>query len=235
MTVFTQPRLTNRLLRRVTRSERNIILGRCETVELAVGAIVAESGRPFQHVYFPLDALISAVSAVERHPPLEVIMVGNEGMLGATLALGVNSAMLDAHVRNPGATLRLTAASFRDALANGPSLVRTVHRYLYFQKTQMAQNIMCNRFHELAPRLARWLLMTHDRLNSDRFFLIHKTLAELLGIRRSGVTIAAGHLQEMGFIHYTRGSITILDRSGLEQLACECYRISRGQYQRLFN
>lgn len=228
------PPLTNRLLQRVTRAERNLILSRCETVELATGDVVSEAGRPFRHVYFPLNALITAVSTVENHPPLEIAMIGNEGMLGSTLALGLSNAVLDAYVRGPGTALRLSATLFREGLIGWPGLQRTINRYLYVLMAQMAQSTVCNRFHELDARLARWLLMTHDRAQSDHFFLTHKSLAELLGMRRSGVTIAAGQLQDKRFIHYTRGHITILDRAGLELQTCECYRNDKVDYDRLF-
>lgn len=234
MPVLTTPRLTNRLLQRVPREERNHILNRAETVELATGFVVCEAGRPIQQVYFPLDALISAVSTVSHHPPLEVAMIGSEGMIGSTVVLGVHSAVLDAYVRAPGTALRMSTTHFRDALDRGPGLQKTLLRYLYIQMSQMARGTLCNRFHELDARLARWLLMTHDRLQGDDFFLIHKALAELLGMRRSGVTIAAGNLQAKGYIRYARGHITILDRPGLQRLACECYRAGQHDYDRLF-
>lgn len=234
MPALASPRLTNRLLQRVTRAERNSIINHCEAVELGSGDVVSEAGRPFRHVYFPLNALITAVSKVANHPPLEMAMIGNEGMLGSTLALGLNSAVLDAYVRGPGSALRLSAAHFREALPGWPGLQRTINRYLYVLMAQMAQSTVCNRFHELDARLARWLLMTHDRAQSDSFFQTHKSLAELLGMRRSGVTIAAGQLQDQRYIHYTRGHITILDRPGLEAQACECYRNDKSDYDRLF-
>lgn len=225
-------RSVNRLLQRVTRVERGSIVGCCETVELLKGDVVSEAGQPFRHVYFPLNALITTVSRVEHHLPLEVAMIGNEGMLGSTIALGINNAVLDAYVRGPGAALRLGAGRFCAELGGWPVLQRTINRYLYVLMAQMAQNTLCTRFHALDTRLARWLLMTHDRTQSDAFYLTHKSLSELLGMRRSGVTIAAGHLQDKGYIHYTRGHITILDRAGLEIQACECYRNDKVDYER---
>lgn len=226
--------LTNRLLQRVTRAERKNILDACEAVDLVAGDVVSTAGEPFRHVYFPLNALITAISTVEHHPPLEVAMIGHEGMLGSTIALGINNAVLDAYVRGPGSALRLSAQRFREQLVGWYGLQRTINRYLYVLMAQMAQNTVCTRFHALDARLARWLLMTHDRAQSDTFFLTHKSLAELLGMRRSGVTIAAGLLQDQGYIRYSRGHIMILDRDGLETQSCECYRNDNCDYDRLF-
>lgn len=228
------PRLTNRLLQRVAPAERRTVLARCERLELSVGDVVSEAGRPFRHVQFPLNALITAVSKPGVHPPLELAMIGNEGMLGSTLALGINRAVLDAHVRGPGESLRMTAAVFRDGLGRWPGLQRAINRYLHVMMAQLGQSAVCNRFHELDARLARWLLMTHDRAQSDEFDITHKGLSDLLGMRRSGVTIAAGQLQEEGCIRYTRGHITVLDRAGLEAKSCECYRNSNVDCDRLF-
>lgn len=234
MSAVASPSPTNGLIQRVARAERNNVLAHCETVELAAGDAVSEAGRAFRHVYFPLDALITAVSRVGHHPPLEAAMIGSEGMLGSTLALGISSAVLDAYVRGSGTALRMSAAGFREGLTGWPGLHRTINRYLYVLMAQMAQSTVCTRFHELDARLARWLLMTHDRAQSDTFFLTHKSVAELLGMRRSGVTIAAGQLQDMGYIRYSRGHITILDRAGLEAQTCECYGNANCDYDRLF-
>lgn len=232
--VAASPSLTNRLLQRVSPAERKSVVERCERVDLVPGDVMSEAGRPFRHVYFPLNALITAVLKAGVHPPLELAMIGNEGMLGSTLALGINRAVLDAHVRGPGVSLRMTAAEFRDGLGRWPGLQRAINRYLHVLMAQLALSAVCTRFHELDARLARWLLMTHDRAQSDTFYLTHKSLADLLGMRRSGVTIAAGQLQDKGYIRYSRGHITVLDRTGLEAQACECYRTSNAHYDRLF-
>ena len=149
-------------------------------------------------------------------------LIGNEGMLGATLVLGVEVAPMRAVVQGAGAAWRMNP---RDSRRNctTPALRRTIHRYLYVLLTQFAQSAACTHFHEIEPRLARWLLMTHDRAHADHFYLTHEVLAAMLGVRRSSITIAAGALQQRGLIRYVRGDISILDRPGLEAAACGCY------------
>ena len=158
-----------------------------------------------------------------RYRPLEMGLIGNEGMLGATLALGVETAPMRAVVQGSGTAWRITSKRFQRELLTDPGLGLTIHRYLYVLLTQFAQSAACTHFHEIEPRLARWLLMTHDRAHADHFYLTHEVLATMLGVRRSGITIAAGALQQRGLIHYVRGDIRILDRSGLEAAACGCY------------
>jgi hypothetical protein len=150
-------------------------------------------------------------------------LVGNEGMLGVTLVLGVNTTPLRGVVQGSGSALRMSAGKFRRALAVSPVLLRKLNRYLYVLMAQLSQVAGCNRFHEVQSRLAYWLLMTHDRAHADHFHLTHQFLADMLGVQRSAVTIAAGALQRMQLISYTRGEINILSRSGLEGASCECY------------
>jgi CRP-like cAMP-binding protein len=159
-------------------------------------------------------------------------MIGNEGMLGATLALGVTTNPLRAVVQGSGSALRMTIARFRRELRTSAELRRTLDMYLYVLFEQLAQTAACNSFHEAQARLARWLLMTHDRAHGGRFRLTHLFLAEMLGVRRSAVTIAAGELQRRRLIHYTRGHISVLSRSGLEAASCECYAAALEAYDR---
>ena len=160
-------------------------------------------------------------------------LVGREGMLGISLALGVTIAPQRALVQGSGSALRMSAAAFRRELAQSKSMRRVLDRYLYVLMCQLAQTGACTRFHRLEPRLARWLLMSHDRTIGDTFHLTHEFLAFMLGMRRVGITVAAGALQKMGLISYVRGAITICDRAGLEAAACACYRIDRESYARL--
>jgi CRP-like cAMP-binding protein len=222
----------NRLLTHLPRSERDRLLTHCKTVDLSFGAILCRPDQPFDHVYLPLTAFISLVASVSGHPPLEMGMIGSEGMLGATMALGVDSAPLQGVVQGPGTALRMTAPQFRRELRECPQLYRMLGRYLYVLMAQLSQTAACTRFHEVESRLARWLLMTHDRAHSDRFHLTHVFLAGMLGVRRSGITIAAGALQQRGLIHYSRGDIDIIDRGGLEAASCECYGASIDDYAR---
>lgn len=225
--------VVNRLIAGLPREERARLLERCEPTELAFGEILCEPGRPFRQVYFPLTAFISLVASLNGHQPLEIRLVGNEGVLGATLALGVATIPLRGVVQGSGTALRMAAPQFRRALRENPFLLRTLNRYLYVLITQLSQTAACNRFHELDARLARWLLMIHDRAHADHFDLTHELLADMLGVRRSGVTLAAGALQRSKLIGYSRGKIRILDRKGLEAASCECYGAVIDAYARL--
>lgn len=215
--------VTNQLISGLPRKDRNRILKTCARVELVFGETLCEPEQAFEHVYFPLGGFISLVATVDKHQPLEMGLIGSEGMLGVTLMLGVDAAPLRGVVQGSGSALRMTAAQLRRELRASPALVRTLSRYLYVLMAQLSQTAGCTRFHEIQPRLARWLLMTHDRAHADHFHLTHEFLADMLGVHRSAVTIAAGGLQRRKLIQYTRGEITILDRRGLEGASCECY------------
>lgn len=224
----------NLLLESLPRKEHDRLLDLCETVELIYGDILCEYHQPFRHVYFPLSGFISLVTSVEGHPPLEMGLIGNEGMVGIKLVLGVDSSPFRGMVLGAGTALRMSAPQLRRELRHSPPLLRTLNRHLYLLIAQLSQSVACNRFHEVEPRLARWLLMTHDRANADQFYLTHQYLADMLGVQRSAVTIAAGALQKQRLIRYTRGEITVLNRSGLETVSCECYAAVNDCYQQLF-
>jgi CRP-like cAMP-binding protein len=225
----------NRLIEGLAPNERQRLLGRCERVELMSGDVLCEHDEPYPYAYFPIGGIISLVTIVGRYRPLEMGLIGNEGMLGATLVLGVKVAPMQALVQSAGAAWRMTAAQFQKALHSTPALRRTIHRYLYVLLIQFAQSAACTHFHEIEPRLARWLLMTHDRAHADHFYLTHKVLAAMLGVRRSGITLAAGALQQRGLIRYVRGDINILDRPGLEAAACGCYMALIADYAAQFD
>jgi CRP-like cAMP-binding protein len=224
----------NQLLESLPRKGRARILALCETVPLVFGDILCETEAPFRHVYFPLSGFISLVAALGKHPPLEMGLIGSEGMLGATLVLGVDAAPLRAVVQGSGEALRMSVAQLRKELQTNRVLARTLNRYLYVLMAQLSHTAACTRFHEVKARLARWLLMTHDRAHADHFHLTHEFLADMLGVRRSGVTIAAGDLQRHDLIHYRRGRIGILDRKGLEAASCECYAATVREYTQAF-
>mgnify|MGYP000882194659 FL=1 len=228
------PVVTNHLISCLSREERNRFLQHCESTELVFGDILCEPDQPIQHVYFPLTGFISLVIAMEGHQPLEVGLIGNEGMLGATLALEVADAPLKAVVQGSGGALRMTAAQFQRELHSNPCMLSTLNRYLYVLVTQLSQTAACTHFHEIEPRLARWLLMTHDRAHADHFHLTQEYLADMLGVRRSSITIAAGKLQQQKLISYIRGDINILNRKKLEAASCSCYSLQNDQYARLF-
>ena len=222
----------NRLIDGLPRRHGDRLLAQCTPVQLVFGDVLSDARAPATHVYFPLTGFISLVASVSGQPPLEMGMIGNEGMLGATVALGVNTTPLRALVQGSGSARRLTIARFRRELGQCAELRRTLDTYLFVLYEQLAQTAACNSFHEVQARLARWLLMTHDRAHGMRFRLTHLFLAEMLGVRRSAVTLAAGELQRRRLIQYSRGKISVLSRRGLEAASCECYAATVDAYDR---
>lgn len=233
MQVASSPPIINLLLDSLPRKERDRVMAHCEPVELVFGKVLCEPDRPFRHLYFPLSGFISLVTTMGTHKPLELGLIGNEGMLGVTQLLGVNTAPSSAVVQGSGSALRISPLQLRQALQECPRLLRTLKRYLFVLMAQLSQNVACAHFHEVEPRLARWLLMSQDRAHSETLQLTHEYLAEMLGVRRSGVSIAAAELQRCKLIDYSRGRITILNRQGLEAVACECYDALNEDYTRL--
>ena len=228
------PRVANRLIGSMPGRERPRFVARCDVVELVAGDCLCDADERYDFVYFPLRGSISLLAAVEGHPALEAGRIGNEGMLGATIALGVDEAPLRAVVHGPGSALRIAADAMRDALRDHTALARSLFAYLYALVAQLAQSAACARFHPVEARLARWLLMTHDRAHADDFHATHRMLADHLGVRRSAVTIAAGALHDRELIRYSRGAIRVLARGGLEQAACGCYDAMQDDYARRF-
>jgi CRP-like cAMP-binding protein len=196
-----------------------------EPVQVEVGDVLCEPGDPIRHIYFPHDCLVSLLGVAEGRMTLEVGLVGREGMLGATVALGHEVAQVRAVVQRAGAASRMDSARFRAEFAANPALQRVLYRYTDTLLAQAIQIAVCSRFHVLEARLARSLLITRDRLQSDKFHLTHEFLAHALGVRRVGVTKAASALQQQGLIIYSRGNIEILDAGGLAASACTCYEI----------
>jgi CRP-like cAMP-binding protein len=226
-------RTENRLIQGLPRTLGRRLLNGCESICLVEGNSLFGADEPFQYVYFPILAFVSMGTTLGDHAPLEMGLVGNEGMLGATLALGVNTGPVHAVVRGSGAALRMPREQFQDELRLSPVLNRAVGLYLSVIMSQLIQSAACMHFHEVGPRLARWLLMIHDRAHTDQFAITHELLANMLGARRSGVTIAAGQLQDRKLISYRRGRISVVNRKGLEASACECYEATIGYYDRL--
>jgi CRP-like cAMP-binding protein len=206
------------------------LLAACESFPLVLADVLCEPRQPTRHVYFPTTGFISLVTMMPGSPGLEVGMVGREGMVGSQLALGVVGAPVRSLVQGAGVAWRVGARAFKTELARSPALQRLLGKYVYVLMAQMASSAACLRFHQIGPRLARWLLMSHDRAGTDAFHVTHEFLAYLLGMRRVGITGAAHDLQLRGLIDYHRGELTVLDRPGLEALACGCYDTDRRIY-----
>jgi CRP-like cAMP-binding protein len=223
----------NRLIELLPNADRRRLLAACEPVQFLMAQPLAEPDTTTRYVYFPVQGFASLVTLLDGKPVLEVGMVGREGILGVHVALGVQTAPLHALVQGAGSAWRTSVSAFRRVLASSPTLQRIIDRYLYVLMAQFALSAACIRFHEIDQRLARWLLMTRDRAHADRFLVTHEFLAYMLGVRRVGVTTAAGALQRRGLIEYRRGDVTVLDPSGLKRMACRCYAADRRCYDQL--
>ncbi|MDO9075219.1 MAG: Crp/Fnr family transcriptional regulator [Rubrivivax sp.] len=221
----------NHLVELLPRVDRQRLLAACEPVDLQLGEVLCERGDAVHHVYFPIDGFISLLMQSDHHPSLEVGMVGREGMVGAALLLGVGAEPLQALVQGAGSTLRMSKEAFDNELDMSPTLRRVVGRFVFVRLSQMAGLAACMRFHLIGQRLARWLLMSQDRAHAAQFHVTHEFLAAMLGVRRVGITAAAGELARQGLITYHRGELTVLDRTGLERASCACYAADRSIYR----
>jgi CRP-like cAMP-binding protein len=225
----------NHLIEMLPRADRQRLLAACEPFALVLADVLCERGEDTHHVYFPIDGFVSLITTIDQHAGLEVGMVGREGMVGAQMALGVAKTPLRALVQGEGTARRVSAGAFRREVARSAALQRNLNRYLYVLMAQLAASAACLRFHLIGPRLARWLLMSHDRAQADTFRVTHEFLAYMLGVRRVGVTMAASALQDSGLIRYHRGDLTVLDRKGLEAAACDCYAADRKAYAQMMD
>lgn len=222
--------IPNSLLAALPRKSYLRLLPGLVPVELVFGDVLYEAGQPIRDVYFPSQSLVSLLTVVEGHLALEVGLVGREGMVGFPLALGVGVSPVRALVQGAGPALRMSAARFRKEFGMSQPLQRELYRYVHAMMAQISQTAACNRFHVVEARLARWLLMTRDRVCSTEFRMTQDFLSHMLGVRRVGVTEAASALQRQNLIEYSRGNIKILDNRGLEAASCSCYEAVRDMH-----
>jgi CRP-like cAMP-binding protein len=227
----TQPRapVTNRLLAALPRKEYQRLLPELEQVAMPFAEIIYEPGERIRHVYFPNESIVSLLTEVADRSSLEIGIIGNEGMAGISVFMGRDTSPYRAIVQGVGTAGRMKAAVLRKEAGRLGSLHRLLHLYAHSLLTQVSQSAACNRFHLVDARLARWLLMTGDRLGRSEFRLTQDFISNMLGVRREGVNKAAGILQKDELINYSRGQIRILDRAGLEAVSCACYLIMKAE------
>jgi CRP-like cAMP-binding protein len=227
-----QPRRTNQLLGRLPPRDRQRLFSAMESVELPFGQALYQSGERIGYVYFPNDCLISLIATADDGKLAEVGLVGSEGELGGSIALGNGISPFRAIVQGAGTALRIKAAHLRDKFRKMDSLQQGLLSFSYLLTAQVAQTAACNRFHDVSARLARWLLMTRDRKLTNEFRLTQQFLAHMLGVQRGGVSRAASELKRRQIIRYSRGKITILNEKGLAAASCRCYQQVKSLYDR---
>jgi len=204
-----------------------------EPIQLPLGQVLYESGRTLTHAYFPTTAIVSLLYVMEDGASAEIAVVGNEGIVGVSLFMGGGSTPSRAVVQSAGAGFRLQAQAMKEEFDRSGPVMHLLLRYTQALITQMAQTAVCNRHHSLHEQLCRWLLLSMDRLSGNELVMTQELIANMLGVRREGVTEAALELQRLGLIRYARGHITVLDRPGLERRTCECYAVVKKEYDRL--
>jgi CRP-like cAMP-binding protein len=223
----------NWLLKALVKEEADAVRALLEPVKLESRHPIYEEGQPIEEVWFPIDCVVSLVADMPDGRPVEIATVGAEGMVGLPLVLGTEVADTRVFVQVPGQALRMSASAFTSLLGEFPGLNRLLLRYTEGLFLQVARSAACNQVHPIAQRAARWLLMTHDRAGRDEFSLTQEFLAQMLGVRRAGVSEVASALSRAGLIRYQRGEVTITDRAGLEEASCGCYRIIQDGYEGL--
>jgi CRP-like cAMP-binding protein len=224
----------NRLIAALTERDRQRWLPQLEPVELRLGQALYESGDTLSHVYFPTTAIVSLLYVMESGASAEIAVVGNEGLVGISVFMGGESTTSRAVVQSAGHAYRLASHQIKDEVKRAPVL-HLLLRYTQALITQMSQTAVCNRLHTLDQQLCRWLLLSLDRLQGNELVMTQELIANMLGVRRQGVTEAAHKLQEVDLIRYTRGRIAVLDRKGLEKRTCECYAVVKNEYDRLLS
>ena len=229
----TDDALMNHLIAGIPNDEFVRIKPNLEPVSLSLGKVIYESGEQLQYIYFPTTAIISLLYIMENGSTAEIGMAGNDGLVGIALYMGGSTTPSRAVVQSAGNAFRMPSRALKDEFSRGGVFQKILLRYTQSLMTQISQTAVCNRLHSVEQQLCRWLLINHDLLQTNKLIMTHDLIANMLGVRREGVSIAAGHLQQMGLIKYVRGTITMLDRDALEKAACECYRVVKDEYDRL--
>jgi len=233
VTKHTDDALMNHLLAALPADEFARLKPDLQPVSLSLGKVLYESGDKMTHIYFPTTAIISLLYIMENGATAEIGIAGNNGLIGIALFMGGETTSSRAIVQSAGDAVRMKSADLKTAFALGGVFQNVLLRYTQSLMTQISQTAVCNRLHSVEQQLCRWLLINHDQMQTDKLVMTHDLIANMLGVRREGVSIAAGNLQKKGLIKYVRGTITMLDRKGLETAACECYRVVIEEYDRL--
>ena len=228
-----QGSIQNHLLAYLPARDQDRLVRHLDSVQLQLGEVIYESGGELEHVYFPTTAIISLMYMMENGASAEIAVVGNDGIVGIALFMGGESMTNRAVVQSAGHAFRLSGHSLKKEFSRGGILQHSLLLYTQALLTHMAQTALCNRHHSVGQQLCRWLLLSLDRLPSNEMVTTQELIANMLGVRREGITKAAGELQKAGLIRYSRGHITVLDRPGLERESCECYRVVKSETNRL--
>lgn len=223
----------NRLLAALPRTEYESLLPQLQEVSFALGEVVYEFGGHLDYVFFPTTSIVSLLYTMEDGTSAEMGLTGNDGVVGIALFMGGGTMPNRAVVQSAGGAIRMKAKDLQDEFARGGKFQQLLLRYTQALITQISQTAVCNRLHSVEQQLCRWLLLSHDRLKVDELIMTQELIADMLGVRREGVTVAAGRLQDAGAIRYVRGHITILDRQKLEDTVCECYLVVKEEFDRL--
>ncbi len=225
--------MANRLLAALDKVEFERLQPDLELMSLSLGQVIYESGTQMTHVYFPTDCIISLLYLMENGSTAEIGVTGYEGVVGIALFMGGQTTPNRAVVQSAGNAYKMSAKSLQAEFIKGGTFQQSLLRYTQALITQISQTAVCNRLHSVEQQLCRWLLLSYDRLHSDKLVMTHNLIANMLGVRREGITLAAKQLQERGVISYVRGTITLLDRPKLEATVCECYQVVKSEYDRL--
>ncbi len=227
--------LNNHLLAALPNDELALFQSKLVPVSLKLGTVIYESGDRLDYAYFPTTAIVSLLYIMENGATAEIGMVGNDGILGIALFMGGDTTNSRAVVQSAGEAFKIKAQDLKTEFGRGGTFQTMLLRYTQALMTQISQTAVCNRLHSVEQQLCRWLLLSHDRLNSDKLIMTHDLISNMLGVRREGITLAAQKIAEKGLITNTRGTIMLIDRQGLENAVCECYQVVSDEYNRLLS